>query len=347
MKFINPQLFFYFNDKKIIAWDYKNHRQFELVAEHINYLFQVAEGQQLPAAVETQLVDLGLIVDQPNSLKWQWDRLSEIFHYGTCITSQTAGIDYQLQHCLQNSAHLAELENNLFFHRQGEDYMLPASAPIPTIDFIEVLKQRKTCRDFHNKNLSAAIFSGLLANVFGISRNDHQEYAKFGLQYLGMRKTSPAAGGLHSTEAYVVILNVEGFKPGIYHFNVSKHCLTLINAQDLRHELDQALCQQDYANDLAFGVFLTARFDKLWQKYPHSRAYRMALIDVGHVSQTFQLLATAYHLDPWLTGAFNDELARQWLHISEDCEHPLFFVGAGFGNKSSLDIAHKQLGLAQ
>ncbi|MNY40178.1 Nitroreductase family protein [compost metagenome] len=76
---------------------------------------------------------------------------------------------------------------------------------------------------------------------------------------------------------------------------------------------------------------MSSRFDKLWWKYPHSRAYRSALMDVGHLSQTFNLVATAHNLNTWLTGYFIDDLLNKLIKIDGFKEHSLFVVAGGHG----------------
>ncbi len=93
--------------------------------------------------------------------------------------------------------------------------------------------------------------------------------------------------------------------------------------------LGHLLAGQHFINNLPLGLFITARFDKLWWKYEHSRAYRMAFVEAGHLSQTFQLVATALGLGTWLTGAFADRQVEALLKLEGSAEQPLFFVGCG------------------
>jgi nitroreductase len=59
-------------------------------------------------------------------------------------------------------------------------------------------------------------------------------------------------------------------------------------------------------------------------------------MDVGHVSQTFQLSTTAHGLQTWITGAFNDDKISKILNINSREESPMFFLGAGRGNGHSI-----------
>jgi SagB-type dehydrogenase family enzyme len=100
--------------------------------------------------------------------------------------------------------------------------------------------------------------------------------------------------------------------------------------------MSSVVANQFWADELSLGIFYSARFDKVWWKYKHSRSYKDTYCDAGHLSQTFQLCATALGLSTWITGYFRDDEATEFLKITELCEAPLFFVGAGFGPPSPL-----------
>ena len=56
----------------------------------------------------------------------------------------------------------------------------------------------------------------------------------------------------------------------------------------------------------------------------------MAYVEAGHISQTYQLVATAMGLSTWLTGAFTDNQVESLLGFEENNpEQVLFFVGCG------------------
>lgn len=59
------------------------------------------------------------------------------------------------------------------------------------------------------------------------------------------------------------------------------------------------------------------------------------LLDVGHLSQTANLLITALGLQPWLTGYFHDKEINELLALNTSTEHIIFLVGAGHGSGSS------------
>ena len=100
-------------------------------------------------------------------------------------------------------------------------------------------------------------------------------------------KTSPSGGARHATEVYVVAQNVEGLKPGIYHYAPARHGLTRIAKSRLESARASVRSRQRYFADAPVMVFFTSVFARILWRYPYARAYRAALIEAGHVCQSF------------------------------------------------------------
>jgi SagB-type dehydrogenase family enzyme len=113
----------------------------------------------------------------------------------------------------------------------------------------------------------------------------------------------------------VVVYRVEGLPPGLYHYRPCDHHLTQLALGNFEQQVIQMNTGQFYSAGMAFGVYITTRFERAWWKYPASRAYRVVLLDIGHVAQTFQLVATALGLNTWLTAAFHDSSVHQFLDV--------------------------------
>jgi SagB-type dehydrogenase family enzyme len=60
---------------------------------------------------------------------------------------------------------------------------------------------------------------------------------------------------------------------------------------------------------------MTAVFRRTMWKYHHARAYRVVLLDAGHLCQTFCLVATWLGLAPFCTAALKDTLIEKDLGI--------------------------------
>ena len=124
---------------------------------------------------------------------------------------------------------------------------------------------------------------------------------------------------------------------GIYNYNTKSHGLARISSINNDLNLGAILNNQYFANDLSAGIFITSDFRKQWWKYKHSRAYRVALLDVGFISQTLLLTATALGLSTWVSAAFNDTEVSKLLGIDCLSEKPILFVGFGYGSGSPVD----------
>lgn len=352
---LNPFLFFLIREGNIVAWDYKNHQQYELEKEYFLRLLELSDASganSSPNPIDDELKDAEFISASFVDVKWEWDILSKIFHFGTKIRECDLS-----QELIENpeffvAEHIALAKTSLgtapdlLTEKEGTIFVLPSPdlSKLNSTDFLQVLKNRKTSRSFDSVSISIDTLSTLLHVVFGDFHSEQDDYTKYGFRQIGLRKTSPSAGGLHPSEAYVLVLNVEGLERGVYHYQAHKHVLSLIQKEDVSSKLCKLLCGQYFAEQLSFGIFITSRFDKIWHKYPHSRAYRVALLDVGHLSQTFQLTATALGLNTWLSGVFMDSEVTNLLQIKDETEQPLFFVGAGIGDNSPLDPVAKKLG---
>lgn len=349
---VSPYLFFLLDNGKTIVWDYKHHQQFELEPEYFARLVTLSTSSaeevdtSLPQplaqdveAIDEELMAANLLMATSEDIDWKWDVLSKIFHFGTSITSGV-GENVSKEIFISEYLEYCEKKYPLTFEAQSTsnhgspDIFLP-KADLPQLvnyDFLAALKNRQTFRRFLPASIFLNTLSTLMFAVFGNFHASIDEHENYNLQKMGMRKTSPSGGGLHPTEAYILVNNVQGLARGIYHYSAQLHTINLIKQIDVFPELRELFCGQYFAENLAFGVFLVSRFDRIWHKYPHSRAYRTALLDVGHLSQTFQLTATALGLQTWLTGIFIDAEINALLNLSAN-EQTLFFVGAGIGDE--------------
>jgi SagB-type dehydrogenase family enzyme len=183
--------------------------------------------------------------------------------------------------------------------------------------------------------------NSILYLTFGYLNERKNDADEFTPAEFCSRRGSPSGGGLNASEAYVYIGNVEGVASGIYYYKPDTN--SLIFMCDIPESLGGFLEGQHFINDIPFGVFLTSRFDKMWWKYEHSRAYRVSILDIGHLSQTFQLVATATGLKTWLTAALTDAKIEKLLGLSSLCEQPMLFVGAGYSNGDVFSEELKEL----
>jgi SagB-type dehydrogenase family enzyme len=70
-------------------------------------------------------------------------------------------------------------------------------------------------------------------------------------------------------------------------------------------------------------------FPRTMWKYQHARAYRVVLLDAGHLCQTFCLVATWLGLAPFCTAALKDTLIEKDLGVDGIRESVLYIAGVG------------------
>lgn len=340
--YVSPNLFFLLRSEGLLVWDYKNHTQYILEESYFSVLHDISRGlpireDLLPILKELEDGEL-VLTDCDNEIdEWGWDLLSRIFHLGTQnVYSESSVTDEHLlsENYLNECEQLSKEAPNLFSEKEGPLISLPDPALdiLNHVSFLTALKKRKTCRHFFGKAITLQDLSTLLFVSFGLIHGDSwSEYEDTDLKVIGMRKSAPASGGLHSEEAYVAVYQVVGLEPGIYHYRPQDHKLTLIQPGNFEEKIIAANYKQFYSRGLACGVYLTSRLDKIWWKYKHSKAYKVTLLDLGHASQSFLLAATALNLQTWLTAAFQEQEISDLLKLEGVHESPFLFLGVGYG----------------
>lgn len=206
---------------------------------------------------------------------------------------------------------------------------LPART-LPNDEFVKVLMARKTHRRFSNQELTLETVSQLLSLVWGVT--GHIDSPVFGKL---LRKTSPSGGARHPGEVYLMALRVKGLKAGLYHYHPAHHHLEAIGTGATRDKAWRYCARQNYVRNAAALFLMTAVFERTMWKYPHARAYRVVLLDAGHLCQTFCLVATWLGLAPFCTAALKDTLIEKDLGIDGIRESVLYVAGVGLPTKTA------------
>jgi SagB-type dehydrogenase family enzyme len=200
---------------------------------------------------------------------------------------------------------------------------LPRCA-FPDSEFSRVLLARKTHRRFSNQEVTLEAVSQLLSLVWGVTGYLHSP--RFGKL---LHKTSPSAGARHPGEVYLMALCVKGLRAGLYHYHPAHHDLETISANATREKAWLYCARQNYAKKAAALFLMTAVFPRTMWKYHLARAYRVVLLDAGHLCQTFCLVATWLGLAPFCTAAMKDTLIEEDLGIDGIRESVLYIAGVG------------------
>lgn len=216
-----------------------------------------------------------------------------------------------------------------------------ARAALPPAEhdaFDALLDARVTCRNFDPAAaLPLEVLSRMLVRVFGL-RGRVQAADDFDL----LKRSSPSGGGLHPTECYLLVQRVDGLAPGLYHYNVGAHAL---DALPVPEEFDRtsfaqtAVAGQHWFAEAPVLCVLAPRFGRNFWKYRnHAKAYRVCILDIGHLSQTLQLCATREGLGSFITAAINEADIERAFGLDGYAEGAL--AVCGFGRRAA--VQHMQ-----
>lgn len=218
-------------------------------------------------------------------------------------------------------------------------------------DFDALLDTRATCRNYDTQaHVPLATFSQLMARVFGARGMGHPTEG-----FDVFKRTSPSGGALHPTECWLIVQRVEDIAPGLYRYQIDTHALEPVtpgiappqpgdvgtqalgdiaprawSTDELRAFARIAVAGQEFFADAPVLCALAPRFHRNFWKYRnHSKAYRVTVLDAGHLSQTLQLCATQAGLGPFVTGAINEIDLERAFGLTGYLESPMVVCGFG------------------
>ena len=190
-----------------------------------------------------------------------------------------------------------------------------------TDNLLSLLQKRKSHRIYTEQPISLLQLSFLLWASQGIKGRRGRAYATL--------RTVPSGGARHSYETYLVIRQVEGLKPGVYHYLPEENALELLHTDDdLTQKAVDSLAGQKWAGR-ASVVFYWAMdaYRAEWRYGIYS--HRVALIDAGHIGENLTLAAEALGLGSCGIAAIYHELCCQLLEIDGENEFAVYAMPVG------------------
>jgi SagB-type dehydrogenase family enzyme len=140
-------------------------------------------------------------------------------------------------------------------------------------------------------------------------------------------------------QSYVLALSVEGLEPGLYVYEAERGALRWIAEAPARETL--LACSPHLsgeqpgvslplsrAREAPAWVFPVGDFSYQRRKYG-LRAYRLVLLECGHLSQNLCLVATSLGLSTISLGAFFDDLLNQILYLDGVNRSALYMIPIG------------------
>ncbi|GAA4624176.1 SagB/ThcOx family dehydrogenase [Actinoallomurus vinaceus] len=340
-----------------LVWDdYVRHRQYELT-EHAEWLCRwfrewrdvesvtrlcadSADAERMRSSV-AELLRAGVLIaeDSPESKTerarlhaWDgWGTAARYYHFATRMHHGTVFADgdddaRRLREKAQASpppGPYRDFTDRPFVPAPAR----PAAGTFTGGSLGEVLIARRTTRRFSAEPIDLADLSTLVGTAIGPSptRPRSADDELFGNVF----KASPSGGARHPIEVYVHALNVTGLEPGFYHFDPVRGGFSDLGVAWSRDQVVHSVADQAWIGGAAAVLYYTAVLARSRWKYGVGRTYRIVLMDLGHLSQTVYLLATALGLGVGFSAAIRDEAIEEALGCDPDQEIALGVTALG------------------
>ncbi len=181
----------------------------------------------------------------------------------------------------------------------------------------EVLKQRRTVREFSLQKVPLTALSQLLWSAQGVTSQR------------GFR-TAPSAGALYPLEIAVIVGAVVGLPNGVYRYRPDHHTLQKVLDGDRRKETARAALGQGWMADATMLIIITAVARRTERKYG-KRAELYVPIEAGAAAQNILLQTVSLGLSAAIVGAFDTRQLQQIIR-SQKGEEPLLILPVGWAS---------------
>jgi SagB-type dehydrogenase family enzyme len=191
---------------------------------------------------------------------------------------------------------------------------------IPHLDLISAISNRKSRRAYKNMPLSLEELSFLLWATQGL-----REKVVGGHAY----RTVPSAGCRHAFETYLVVLNVESLKPGIYRYLPLTHqVLYEFSEPQLNDKIVAAVFGQPYPGNAAVTFVWTAIPYRMEWRYGLA-AHKVIALDAGHVCQNLYLACEAIGAGTCAIAAYDQDALDRLLRVDGEDEFAVYLAPVG------------------
>ncbi len=143
---------------------------------------------------------------------------------------------------------------------------------------MQILKSRKSSRQFSSEKLPAQVLSNMLWAAWGINREDG-------------KRTAPSARNMQEIDVYVAM------EEGLYLYDAKAHALIGILAKDIR----EATGKQPFVKEAPINLVYVADFSKMGKSSADQKEF-YAAADTGFISQNVYLYCTSEGLATVVRG---------------------------------------------
>ena len=191
-------------------------------------------------------------------------------------------------------------------------------------NLVQLPLKRKSSRVYTQEDMSLLQLSFLLWGTQGVKDIRGKSYATL--------RTVPAGGARHPFETYLLVRQVEGLVPGMYHYLPMTHQLELLSAQEDPQALldfaEESLCGQRWAakaNVVFYWSFVPYRSEWRYGIFAH----KLIMADMGHVGENLYLACAALGLGTCGIGAYDQALCDKAFQLDGEEEYTVYTQTVG------------------
>lgn len=259
----------------------------------------------------------GADLEQAYASDWQWGLPTALMHFSV---QDNAFISLGEAETMQRAKSEAVGLIDLYRPNGPEAIHLPD--PLNGKPLIDLMARRRTIRQARPEPVTVEQLADCLFSGMGITGSRTNCVGELPLSM------TPSGGARNPYEAYVFAKTVEGVPPGVYHYSALQHTLERI-ADIGPHDITTIIGGQEWGEGQPCLILLCAHMERTMWKYEDPNAYRVVLIEAGHIGQNIMLTATNYGLSACPTAAIDHMRARSIVGLTEITQAPIYALTLG------------------
>lgn len=285
------------------------------------------EPQSLQHEIKT-LVDLGILLEEGSknaaeeanyNHSWELGRAAGFFHFAV-MDNDYADLSESVSR--QKHRTLADPSPDLFWRNSDKAISLPKCNRVESRPLFDVMLKRRTNRNALRDSISLPELSECLYAGLGVVGFVKTETCLLPL------KMTPSGGARNPFEAFVWARNVNGISPGVYHYSGLDHSLEKLETDTSQLPMD-LFKGQDWTDNMPAIIFLVAELRRTSWKYNDPNAYRVVLIEAGHIAQNMMLACANNNLTTCPTAALSHRHVSSLLGLSDITQTPVYALLVG------------------
>jgi SagB-type dehydrogenase family enzyme len=180
-----------------------------------------------------------------------------------------------------------------FAAEQAKVVTLPAPKTEGGMPLMQALKERKSGRDYSQKELTLQTLSDLLWAGFGVTRADG-------------RRTAPSAANVQEIDIYIAKAD------GLFRYDAQGNALELISTEDIRG----ATGSQPFVKSAPVNLIYVADYSKKGRFGTQKDSW--AAMDTGFIAENIYLFCTSEGLSTVARGLFDPEKLASAMKLRAD-----------------------------